>query len=51
MERYSHFVYRVNRRFHLDALPLRLRVPLLPLNCVLQLGFAKLKNLANQEDF
>jgi hypothetical protein len=45
----SAFVYRFNRRFHLDTLPMHLRVPQLPLNRVLQLGFAKLKNLANQE--
>ncbi|MFM2435949.1 MAG: hypothetical protein RL063_1932, partial [Pseudomonadota bacterium] len=44
----SAFVYRFNRRFHLDTLPMHLRVPPLPLNPVLQLGFAKLKNLANQ---
>jgi hypothetical protein len=45
----SAFVYRFNRRFHLDTLPMHLRVPPLTLNRVLQLGFAKLKNLANQE--
>ena len=44
----SGFVYRFNRRFHLDTLPMHLRVPPLPVNHVLQLGFAKLKNLANQ---
>ena len=44
----SAFVYRFNRRFYLDTLPMHLRVPPLPVNPVLQLGFAKLKNLANQ---
>ena len=45
----SAFVYRFNRRFYLDTLPMHLRVPPLPLNYILQLGFAKMKNLANQE--
>jgi hypothetical protein len=44
----SAFVYCFNRRFHLDTLPMHLRVPPLPLNHVLHLGSAKLKNLANQ---
>jgi hypothetical protein len=47
----SAFVYRFNRRFHLDTHPMHLRVPPLPVNPVLQLGFAKLNNLANQVTF
>jgi hypothetical protein len=32
------FIYRFNRRFHLDTLPMHLRVPPLPVNRVLHLA-------------
>jgi hypothetical protein len=42
------FVYRFNRRFHLETLPLRLLVATATIGHAQYVGFAKLTNLSNQ---
>jgi hypothetical protein len=43
------FVYRFNRRFHLDTLPARLLVAAAAIRPRLPVGFGRLKNLVNQD--